>query len=83
MQEVFLIFLFVRLASVYFVQTYFVPDEYWQSLEVSHNLVFKYGHLTWEWYHGIRSYIPPLIIAGYYKILEAIGMDTAVLLVLL
>lgn len=30
----------VRLASVFVVQTYFVPDEYWQSLEVAHKLTF-------------------------------------------
>ena len=30
-------------------QTFFQPDEYFQSLEVAHHLVFGYGHLTWEW----------------------------------
>lgn len=79
--EVFLIFLIIRLASVYLIQTFFVPDEYWQSLEVAHNLAFKYGYLTWEWHKGIRSYIPPLIIAGYYKLLELIGIDFLPLLV--
>lgn len=81
--EVFLIFLFIRLASVYLVQTFFVPDEYWQSLEVAHKLAFNYGHLTWEWHQGIRSYIPPLIIASYYKLLEFIGFDIVPLMVLL
>lgn len=79
--EVFLIFLFVRLASVYLVQTFFVPDEYWQSLEVAHNFAFKYGYLTWEWHQGIRSYIPPLVVAGYYKLLELIGINFVPLLV--
>lgn len=79
--EVFLIFLFIRLASVCLVHTFFVPDEYWQSLEVAHNLAFKYGYLTWEWHQGIRSYIPPLIIAAYYKLLELIGLDIVPLLV--
>ncbi|VEN61997.1 unnamed protein product [Callosobruchus maculatus] len=79
--DVFLIFLAIRIASVFLVQTYFVPDEYWQSLEVAHNLVYKYGYLTWEWSKGIRSYIPPLIIAFLYKILNLVGLDTAEVLI--
>ncbi|KAG5881606.1 hypothetical protein JTB14_030303 [Gonioctena quinquepunctata] len=67
--------------GVFSVQTFFVPDEYWQSLEVAHNSVFKYGYLTWEWTKGIRSYIPPLIIAGLYKILQITGLDTANILI--
>ncbi|KAJ8985666.1 hypothetical protein NQ317_015163 [Molorchus minor] len=74
--DAFLILLAVRLASVFIVQTSFVPDEYWQSLEVAHNIVFKYGYLTWEWSKGIRSYIPPLVVAAFYKILQIIGLDT-------
>lgn len=31
-----------RLINCFLVQTNFVPDEYWQSLEVSHHMVFKY-----------------------------------------
>lgn len=37
---VFLLILAVRLASVFIVQTYYVPDEYWQSLEVAHKITF-------------------------------------------
>ncbi|KAG5848971.1 hypothetical protein ANANG_G00105110 [Anguilla anguilla] len=31
-----------RLINCFLVQTSFVPDEYWQSLEVSHLMVFRY-----------------------------------------
>lgn len=31
-----------RLVNCVLVQTSFVPDEYWQSLEISHRMVFKY-----------------------------------------
>lgn len=31
-----------RLINCFLVQSSFVPDEYWQSLEVSHHMVFKY-----------------------------------------
>lgn len=30
-------------------RTFFQPDEFYQALEPAHNLVFGYGHLTWEW----------------------------------
>lgn len=29
-----------RIASVFLVRTFYVPDEYWQSLEVAHKLTF-------------------------------------------
>ncbi|KAF1392890.1 hypothetical protein PFLUV_G00032730 [Perca fluviatilis] len=35
-----------RLINCFLVQTSFVPDEYWQSLEVSHRMVFKYPLTT-------------------------------------
>lgn len=38
--KVLLLFLLFRIASVFLVKTFFVPDEYWQSLEVGHKLVF-------------------------------------------
>ncbi|XP_068143172.1 GPI mannosyltransferase 3 [Drosophila tropicalis] len=80
---VFILILAVRLASVFVVKTYYVPDEYWQSLEVAHKLTFGYGYLTWEWVQGIRSYVYPVIIAGIYKLLALLQLDTAQLLVLL
>lgn len=79
--DVFGLFLLIRLASVFIVQTWFVPDEYWQSLEVAHNFVFGYGYLTWEWILGIRSYLHPLIIAFFYKLLLLMNLDYAEVLV--
>ena len=32
-----------RLANACVLQTSFEPDEYWQSLEVAHHIVFGYG----------------------------------------
>lgn len=77
----FLVFLSVRLSSVWLVKTWFVPDEYWQSMEVAHRLVFGYGYLTWEWAEGIRSYLHPLLIAGLYEVLRLLGLDNVSLLV--
>ncbi|XP_075981867.1 phosphatidylinositol glycan anchor biosynthesis class B [Anticarsia gemmatalis] len=74
---------FVRLLSVFVVQTWYVPDEYWQTLEVAHKEVFGYGALTWEWQKGIRSYLYPSLVALLYTILKYTGLDYPEALVLL
>lgn len=43
-----------------FTNTFFQPDEYWQSLEVAHRIVFGYGYLTWEWVHRGRLFFPQI-----------------------
>ncbi|XP_068623014.1 GPI mannosyltransferase 3 isoform X2 [Battus philenor] len=73
----------VRILSVFLVQTYYVPDEYWQSLEVAHKQVFGYGVLTWEWQKGIRSYLYPSIFAALYAVLKFTGLDSPEAVVLL
>lgn len=70
-----------RLMNCFLVQTSFVPDEYWQSLEVSHHMVFNYGYLTWEWKTGIRGFCYPLFFAFIYKILHFINYDSVYLLI--
>ncbi|XP_067999974.1 GPI mannosyltransferase 3 isoform X2 [Melanerpes formicivorus] len=71
----------LRTLNCFFVQTSFVPDEYWQSLEVAHRMVFNYGYLTWEWTHGLRGYSYPLIFASIYKALQLLAMDDVKLLI--
>lgn len=68
--------LLLRLASVVVVQTFFVPDEFWQSLEVAHGIVYGYGYRTWEWRHCIRSYLTPAVIAALYWLLKVTGLDS-------
>lgn len=70
-----------RLINCLLVQTSFVPDEYWQSLEVSHRMVFNYGYLTWEWKAGIRGFSYPLLFAFLYKTLQFISYDSVQLLI--
>ncbi|XP_054707601.1 GPI mannosyltransferase 3-like [Uloborus diversus] len=65
---VFILMLFVRLLSVYVVQTSFVPDEYWQSIEIAHRKAFGYGYITWEWKKQIRSYIYPFLFELLYLV---------------
>ena len=40
--------LLLRLFNALLISTYFCPDEYYQSVEVAHRLVYGYGDLTWE-----------------------------------
>ncbi|KAJ8720607.1 hypothetical protein PYW08_006072 [Mythimna loreyi] len=77
------VILFVRILSVFLVQTWYVPDEYWQTLEVAHKQAFGYGALTWEWQQGIRSYLYPSVVAALYSLLNITGLDYPEALVLL
>ena len=70
-----------RICNVFLVQTWHVPDEFWQSPEVAHKMVFGYGHLTWEWQEGIRGYIYPLLFAFVYKILDIFNLDLPILII--
>lgn len=65
----------IRLTSVFLVQTYFVPDEYWQSIEIAHLEVFGYGYKTWEWIECIRGYAYPALFMVAYKVLWIFGID--------
>eukprot|EP00644_Phytophthora_capsici_P005963 jgi/Phyca11/525233/estExt2_fgenesh1_pm.C_PHYCAscaffold_20199 len=67
-----------RLWNALFVRTSFNPDEYWQSTEVAHRLVFGYGYLTWEWQSDaqLRGFAHPALFAGFYKLLELLNLDS-------
>ncbi|KAI9495468.1 Alg9-like mannosyltransferase family-domain-containing protein [Zychaea mexicana] len=79
---VFALCLVFRLINAYFTRTYDNPDEYWQSQEVAHHMVFGYGYLTWEWIAQIRSYAHPLMFALIYKLLAWMQLDQTNLLIL-
>ena len=67
-----------RLFNAAVVVTYFDPDEYWQSREVAHRIVYGTGHLTWEWSDGarIRGYAHPFIFVALYRALNFLGVDS-------
>lgn len=67
----------VRLLIALATRTVFQPDEYFQSLEPAHHLVFGYGHLTWEWLtpHPIRSIVYPALNVPVYWALRTLGVD--------
>lgn len=39
--------------------------------------------MTWEWKHGIRSYLYPVIIAAFYKLLDIANLDSVFMIVYL
>ena len=45
-----------RLWNALFVRTFFNPDEYWQSTEVAHRLVFGYGYLCVSQYFTVTYF---------------------------
>ena len=40
-------------------------------------LTCRYGHLTWEWVAGLRSYVHPGAFAALYWLLGQLGLDSA------
>jgi len=71
----------IRLLAAIITQTYFVPDEYWQSTEVAHRNVFGYGYITWEWKEQIRSYLYPFIFELYFGCLKITQLDFKIFIV--
>lgn len=68
--------LIFRVFEMFVNQSFFVADEYWQSLEVAHFFVFGKGEITWEWKIGMRSFIFPSIFIFLYQILKFLQMDS-------
>jgi phosphatidylinositol glycan class B len=68
----------LRVCHALLVRTAFNPDEYWQSLEIAHQLVFGHGFVTWEWqpHARIRGFAHPLIFAVFYWVLRVMGLDS-------
>ncbi|TGZ75272.1 hypothetical protein CRM22_000477 [Opisthorchis felineus] len=73
-----------RLLNALLIQTTFVPDEFWQSIEVAHKWSFGYGTLTWEWWPetALRSPLHPLIFSVLYNLGSILGLDSRTFVVL-
>lgn len=65
-----------RMANSLLVATFFDPDEYWQSLEVAHSYVFRYGYQTWEWELALRGFLHPSLFALFYAFLQFFHLDS-------
>lgn len=75
--------LIYRIALALLTRSIFQPDEFFQSLEVAHNIAFGYGKLTWEWQPSvaIRSIVYPALYVPVYWFLRVTGLDATGLLV--
>lgn len=69
-----------RIINSLTINTFFQADEYWQALEPAHKVVFGYGYLTWEWEHGLRSYLHPLLYMLPYWIVKQLDLDYSAVL---
>ncbi|KAI9031162.1 Alg9-like mannosyltransferase family-domain-containing protein [Hyaloraphidium curvatum] len=72
-----LLVLLFRVCNSLSIATFFQPDEYWQSLEVAHVQVFRYGYLTWEWRERIRSFVHPSLYAALFHVLKVLQLDAS------
>jgi phosphatidylinositol glycan class B len=66
-----------RIGNALLCRTFFQPDEYYQTLEIAHRLVFGYGYATWEWRPEpgpIRSPLAPLFYTLPYWLLKITGL---------
>ncbi|GMM33202.1 putative glycosylphosphatidylinositol-alpha 1,2 mannosyltransferase [Saccharomycopsis crataegensis] len=71
----------LRLINAFTVNTFFQPDEYFQSLEPAHQFAFGYGDLTWEWIDQLRSFNYPFMFYLSFKLSDLLGFgDVGVLL---
>ena len=70
----------IRVIMMFIQQSYFVADEYWQSVEVAHRVVFGYGHLTWEWKEGIRSFLFPSLFVHLFELMKLLHIDTPLMI---
>ena len=84
MERKHIVWIFIyRITLALLTRSIFQPDEFFQSLEVAHNLVFGYGKLTWEWQPdvAIRSIAYPALYVPVYWTLRVTGLDATGLLV--
>lgn len=63
----------IRLVNAWWINTFFQPDEYFQSLEPAWQLAFGSNSgawLTWEWHHQLRSSLHPVLFSAGYLIAD-------------
>ena len=75
LRALFLGLLAFRLFNSLTIETFFQPDEYYQSLEPAHVLVFGYGFMPWEFRHAIRGANHTILFAIPFAILKILGLD--------
>lgn len=76
---VWLAVLLFRTLNAFLVATFFQPDEFFQTTEPAHRLVFGYGFITWEYTEALRLALPVLVYSAFYGVLALFNTRTAVL----
>jgi GPI mannosyltransferase 3 len=72
----------LRLFNAFTINTFFQPDEYYQSLEPAWKLIFGYGEVTWEWKEAIRGVLFPGLFACMWGMAKLVGVREADTLVI-
>jgi len=62
----------VRVAALFAFPSVNHPDEIFQLFEPAHRIAFGYGVRTWEFQDGIRSMVPPYILAALFAVSEPV-----------
>jgi len=62
----------VRVAALLAFPSINHPDEIFQLFEPAHRLAFGYGVKTWEFQDGIRSMVPPYVLAALFAVSEPV-----------
>jgi hypothetical protein len=58
----------VRVAALFTLPGVNHPDEIFQLFEPAHRIAFGYGVKTWDFEDGIRSLVPPYVLAGLFAV---------------
>jgi phosphatidylinositol glycan class B len=76
-KKLFLLFSSVRVLMAFLSTSWYVPDETWQSVEISHGIVWPgKSFKTWEWQYGLRSYLHPLLFVPVFELLKLLNLDS-------
>jgi len=73
-----------RFTNALLCVTFFQPDEFFQSLEVAHRLVFGYGYKTWEWRTSTGAIRSPLQVVPFvlpYYLVKVLDLEQTYALV--
>ena len=75
---VFLIGLLLRVRYAVGNDSIVFPDEFHQSTEQAHRLVYGYGLIPWEFDRGARTWVWPALLAGPLEVAQLLGMSDRV-----
>mmetsp|Transcript_102605 Transcript_102605/g.141886 ORF Transcript_102605/g.141886 Transcript_102605/m.141886 type:complete len:106 (-) Transcript_102605:495-812(-) len=71
--------IFRLLQEIFLTRNLVHPDEYWQAVMPSYNIVYGEVTLPWEWddMYRLRNTLYPFYLAGPLYLLKLLNLDTA------